>query len=212
MRTSDETLSLSASDKRFLGVCGGIARYLGIPSTAVRIIYCIACLTWPTLTLVYFVLYWCLKSDPQPGRIRTRLADSKTVGHFRRLDYRRPLYRNQHDRKIAGVCSGIANYLRINPFIVRLLTFVSVFFFGPFTFTAYIVGWMVMARQPEDYDLDAADQGADAMSGDSQHPGSPAPSIQDCSSLLAKTEARLREVEAFMTSRKFGLHCEINRI
>ncbi len=30
--------------------------------------------------------------------------------------------------------------------------------------------------------------------------------------MLSKTESRLREVEAFVTSKQFSLHCEINRI
>ena len=35
---------------------------------------------------------------------------------------------------------------------------------------------------------------------------------EETTELYAKLEMRLREIEAFMTSKKFRLHCEINRI
>ncbi len=148
MRTNGETLSLNEKDKRFLGVCSGFARYLDVPVIAVRLIYVIACIIWPTLVIVYFVAYWCLKKDNNTGRLKAMVNESRTLDQLKRIDYRRPLYRNQNDRKIAGVCSGIADYLNINPFVVRLLTFFSVFVFGPFTFFAYIVFWMVMPKRP----------------------------------------------------------------
>ncbi|HOA31986.1 MAG TPA: PspC domain-containing protein, partial [Clostridia bacterium] len=31
------------------------------------------------------------------------------------------IYRKRNDRKLAGVCSGIADYLNLDPTIVRLL-------------------------------------------------------------------------------------------
>ena len=31
------------------------------------------------------------------------------------------LYRSKHDQKIAGVCAGIAEYLNIDPTVVRLI-------------------------------------------------------------------------------------------
>ena len=209
MRTNGETLSLNEEDKRFLGVCSGFARYLDAPVIAVRLIYVIACLIWPTLIIVYFVAYWCLKKD-NSGRLKAMVNESRTFDQLKKIDYRRPLYRNQDDRKIAGVCSGIADFLNINPFVVRLLAFLSVFVFGPFTFFAYIVFWMVMPRRPAGYSYNNAVERTqeETLKGKAAE----IRSIQECSSMLHKTESRLREVEAFMTSKQFSLHCEINRI
>ena len=39
-----------------------------------------------------------------------------------------------------------------------------------------------------------------------------AQSMEDCADIYYTLESRLREIEAFMTSKKFRLHCEINRI
>ncbi len=54
------------------------------------------------------------------------------------------LYRDSGDKMIAGVCSGIANYLGIDPAIVRILF--AIISFGGFGlgFLAYIILWMVL--------------------------------------------------------------------
>src|SRR2546430_756427 len=53
------------------------------------------------------------------------------------------LYRNADDKIIAGVCSGLANYLGIDPVIVRIL---FVLFFGAL-FWVYIVLWIIVPSQ-----------------------------------------------------------------
>ncbi len=53
------------------------------------------------------------------------------------------LYRNADDKIIAGVCSGIANSLRVDPVIMRIL---FVLFFGV-SFWVYIVLWIVVPVQ-----------------------------------------------------------------
>ncbi|MGI6530642.1 MAG: PspC domain-containing protein [Clostridia bacterium] len=40
------------------------------------------------------------------------------------------IYRKRNDRKIAGVCSGIADYLNLDPTIVRLLWAVLTLAYG----------------------------------------------------------------------------------
>lgn len=55
----------------------------------------------------------------------------------------RKLYRNSDDIIIAGVCSGIAEYLGIDPVFVRL-AFVALVFFGGSGILVYLVLWLVM--------------------------------------------------------------------
>ena len=50
------------------------------------------------------------------------------------------LYRDENQKVIGGVCSGIANYLNIDPLIARIL---FVVFFG-FAFLLYLVLWIVI--------------------------------------------------------------------
>ena len=53
------------------------------------------------------------------------------------------LVRNTHDEMIGGVCSGIANYMNIDPVIVRLV-FVLLALGGGHGILAYLLLWILM--------------------------------------------------------------------
>ena len=57
------------------------------------------------------------------------------------LEPKKSLYRNVNDKIIGGVCSGIANYLKLDPVFVRLL-FVLLF---SLLFWVYIILWIVLS-------------------------------------------------------------------
>ena len=59
--------------------------------------------------------------------------------------YRR-LTRSRRDRKIAGVCGGIAQYLDIDPTVVRII-FLLALICGTLGFWAYLIVWICA---PED--------------------------------------------------------------
>ena len=58
--------------------------------------------------------------------------------------------RSAADRKIAGVCGGIAEYLEIDSTVVRLVWLILLFVPVPVVpaFVAYIVAWLVMPPAP----------------------------------------------------------------
>ena len=56
------------------------------------------------------------------------------------------LYRSKDDRMIAGVCAGLAEYIDIDPTIVRLL-FALGLIAGGATFWAYLVMIMVVPEE-----------------------------------------------------------------
>lgn len=60
---------------------------------------------------------------------------------------RRRLYRSLTDRRIAGVCGGVAEYVGVDPLLVRILWVVSCFvgFIGAF---AYIAAWIIIPQAP----------------------------------------------------------------
>jgi phage shock protein C len=58
------------------------------------------------------------------------------------------LYRSRHDRMIAGVCAGLADYLAIDVTIIRML-FVLGLFAGGATFWAYIIMMIVVPEEPQ---------------------------------------------------------------
>ncbi len=82
-----------------------------------------------------------------------RAPQGKTDGdaHGAHTVLSKRLYRDTVNQMIAGVASGIANFFGINPTIVRLLFFASVFFGGA-GILVYIVLWIVLpeAKTPSE--------------------------------------------------------------
>lgn len=56
------------------------------------------------------------------------------------------LYRSRDNRMISGVCAGLADYMDIDPTIVRLLFALGVFAGGA-TFWAYLVMMLVVPEE-----------------------------------------------------------------
>ena len=58
------------------------------------------------------------------------------------------LYRTEDDKKLAGVCSGLAHYLRVDPVFVRL-AFVALAPASGLGIIFYLVLWLVMPLEKE---------------------------------------------------------------
>ena len=57
------------------------------------------------------------------------------------------LYRSVRDKKLAGVCGGVAEYFNIDPTIVRILWLIfSLFYFAGVV--AYIIAVLVVPQNP----------------------------------------------------------------
>jgi phage shock protein C len=56
------------------------------------------------------------------------------------------LYRSRDNRMISGVCAGLAEYVDVDPTIVRLL-FVLGLFAGGATFWAYLVMMLIVPEE-----------------------------------------------------------------
>ena len=56
------------------------------------------------------------------------------------------LYRSRKDRKIWGVCGGLANYFDIDPTIVRIVAVASLFV-GSLGFWGYIIMALVVPNE-----------------------------------------------------------------
>jgi phage shock protein PspC (stress-responsive transcriptional regulator) len=50
------------------------------------------------------------------------------------------------DRMIAGVCAGLAEYLRIDPTLVRVLAVVLGLVFCPVVPIGYLIAWAIIPR------------------------------------------------------------------
>ena len=62
---------------------------------------------------------------------------------------KKQLMRSGHDKKIAGVCVGVAHYFDMDPTIVRVIWGVLAFGYGA-GIVAYIILWII-APEASDY-------------------------------------------------------------
>ncbi|MFI5193638.1 MAG: PspC domain-containing protein [Chitinophagales bacterium] len=145
------SLYRSENDKMLGGICGGLAAYLRIDSSVMRIIYTLLIfISFGTALLLYIILWLVLPPKSMVTDIKKRL------------------YRNPDQRVIGGVASGLAAYFNIEVWIPRLifalpliLGFLTsifrhawfdmdngpVFFTGGFggtLFVTYIILWIVL--------------------------------------------------------------------
>ena len=58
------------------------------------------------------------------------------------------LYKSRKNKVIDGVCGGIAEYMEVDPVLVRLVTVLLLIFSGGVIFIAYILGMIIMPNQP----------------------------------------------------------------
>ena len=58
------------------------------------------------------------------------------------------LYRSKHDRKLVGVCGGLAKYFTLDPVLVRVLWAVISIFYGA-GILAYIVCAFLIPEEPD---------------------------------------------------------------
>ena len=163
MSAKSNRFTLNRENKRFLGVCAGLADYLEVPTVVIRIIALLACLTWPTLILVYFVAYWWLKQDNQDGKMHNPETPRRGYKRGRKGRADKAGYSGESD--MSDMADEMAEMTQ-------------------------------QSRSKSSKETEA----------------SIAMSMQECSEVFKRTETRLRDVEAFITSKKFRLHCEINRI
>ena len=60
------------------------------------------------------------------------------------------LYRSRTDKKVCGVCGGLAKYLGIDTTILRLILVLCILFAGV-GLLAYLIAALVMPLEPENF-------------------------------------------------------------
>ena len=59
---------------------------------------------------------------------------------------KKKLYRSRNDKKLAGVCAGLANYLGIDTTLMRILT-LCLIIFGGMSLWVYIIMWLLIPEE-----------------------------------------------------------------
>ena len=162
--------------------------------------------------------------------------DESPRGHrSRRVHYRdyedlsrrsRGLHLDRENRKIVGVCAGVARYFGIEAWVARCAALTGLIFLPSIVFPAYWVAFFVMGRSPSDHGSArktraranrrrrAARRGRRIYDKKRDH-RSPAPefsarfsprqSLRAAQADFAEVELRLRRMEAFVTSDQYAL-------
>ncbi|MEJ7588279.1 MAG: PspC domain-containing protein [Ferruginibacter sp.] len=141
--THPKRLYRDENDKVIGGVCSGLANYFGMDVVIVRIIFVVLAISFGVGLIPYLILWIVVPST----------ATTEIGG------LRKKLYRDSENKIIGGVCSGMANYFSINPWIPRvlfLLPFLSFISrwddfpdflrvgFSPGALIVYIILWLVI--------------------------------------------------------------------
>ena len=58
------------------------------------------------------------------------------------------LYRSRTDKKVCGVCGGLAEYLEVDATVIRLVIVLAVLFAGS-GLLAYLIAALIMPVKPE---------------------------------------------------------------
>lgn len=64
------------------------------------------------------------------------------------METTKKLYRSTLDKKIAGICGGLGEYLNVDPTVMRILFLAGFFLSGSLLFWAYLVMWIVIPEPP----------------------------------------------------------------
>jgi phage shock protein PspC (stress-responsive transcriptional regulator) len=122
-------------NKKIAGVLAGIGNYFSIDPSIIRIFYAmIALLTGIIpLLIVYIIAALFIPMEPR----------SNIVKNYKRL------YRNPSNKILAGVLSGIADYLKIDLNIVRLIYIILFLITGVAPLLiGYFIAWVLIDEKP----------------------------------------------------------------
>lgn len=114
----------------------------------------------------------------------------------------RKLYRLPQEGMLKGVCAGLARYFDVPVKLLRVIVVLSLFI-GLFFFT--IVGYIILT-----FVLDPAPEGAYEQEAT---PGERAGQVlDDADAALRDSEARLRQMERYVTSDTFAVQSRFRQL
>ena len=135
---SPKRLSRNRAAGKIAGVCAGIAEYLDTDVAVVRLAWIVLSIVPGGFVggLVAYIAAWAIMPDA-----------SVPVG----VDAgARRLFRSSVDRKIGGVCGGLAEYLGADSTVVRLIWAILAIVPGAVVLgiAAYLVAWFIIPSVP----------------------------------------------------------------
>ena len=117
-------------DRKIAVICAGLGEYFDLDPIFFRLFFLASLLFGGIGALVYLIL-WIMVPD-KPGA----QGESRPV---------RRLYLSNSDRKVAGVCGGLAEWLEVDPVFFRV-AFVLLAFACGLGILLYVVLWLLVPR------------------------------------------------------------------
>ena len=121
----------SPDEKKIAGVCGGLGEYFDLDPVFFRLFFLVL-LFFGGVGLLAYIVMWIMV--PMKGEAREATAVTR-------------LHLSKSDRKIAGVCGGLGEFLNVDPILFRAI-FVVLAFVGGLGIVLYIALWLVMPGEP----------------------------------------------------------------
>ena len=125
----------SNQDKKISGVCSGLGNYFNIDPALIRLLFIFLMVFTGFLPVIiaYFILVLIIPIEPRSNIQR---------------NYKR-LYRSQTDKKLAGVCGGLAEFLKMDSSLIRIIYIVLLIFTALVPMTIiYAIAWLVIPEKP----------------------------------------------------------------
>lgn len=117
------------------------------------------------------------------------------------------LYRNRNKGIVGGVCAGLADYFEVDRKLVRILFVVALFMTMQVALIAYIIAYFALDNDPNS--LMDEDGRLKSRFDSNFERKSVLNSVQD---RFESVERRIRRLEAYVTSKRFQLRDEIDRL
>lgn len=119
----------------------------------------------------------------------------------------RKLYRNRKSGTIGGVCAGLADYFELDVRLVRIIAITCLIFTVQVAFIAYWVAYFVLNDDPRT--LTNEDGQLNSKFNTSHERKAVLNSVYD---RFTRVEQRLRDIEAHVTSPRYTLRDEIDKL
>ena len=118
------------ADRKIAGICAGLGDYFDLDPVFFRLFFLLSLLFGGIGALVY-VLMWIIVPETPGAQGESRPA--------------RRLHLSNSDRKIAGVCGGLGEWLEIDPVFIRVAFVVLALACG-LGILVYILLWLLLPR------------------------------------------------------------------
>ncbi|RUO77406.1 envelope stress response membrane protein PspC [Idiomarina seosinensis] len=122
---------------------------------------------------------------------------------------KRQLRRNTEKGKLAGVCAGLADYLNIETWIVRVVFFTGFIFSSGFFLILYIAGWLILDKAPAQFEND---HNFHVKSSVYQAGEPPHRAFRELNQELTELDQQLQRMEKYVTSNQYNLHREFSKL